>query len=586
MSFAFELPDKAASSGKKNFLSCTALTAHNHKSSHLFHKFILIRTHFGATPVARLTGIFVRGCKRKRWNYPVQKTRSLYQYETPMEEDLPVGTNLLGDQFTITEHLSAGGFGITYRALDNQLGRTVVIKECFPSDFCIRHGTNVIARTETYAKQYRSIVEMFMREARSLAQLRHPNIVSVHSVFEENKTAYMVLDLIDGRDLLDIIEARKTNLTPSRVKDILVQLLDAIEQVHEIDLLHRDISPDNIIIEKSGTPVLIDFGAARGDASRRTRAMSSLLVVKDGYSPQEFYVPGSSQTPSSDLFALGATFYHLLSGKAPVNAQTRMMEIASNKPDPCAPLVGRIEGYDPEFLRAIDTAMQVHPSERLQSAAQWHAIIAAADVDSILPSNAQKRTPKQDINLDFELNRLVEETNHEVRKSQRLSVAAKPKPAPEPPKSAPRAPEWLEEFNRESMAQPVNKVQAQDNSTVVALPHVNGRQKGAEEKSRVAFKEPDSNVAETNWVDRALEKQERVRAEQEREQEAAVAQNKSRRKDNVSVGQELKAVLAGQADDAVARNGMLRTMLVLLGFGFLVGLLMMFSTVWFFPGSI
>ncbi|MEM6412985.1 MAG: serine/threonine-protein kinase, partial [Pseudomonadota bacterium] len=287
------------------------------------------------------------------------------------EQALPVGTTLSDDQFTITKRLGAGGFGITYTADDNVLGRTVVIKECFPEDFCIRDGKNVFSRKTSDAKPIRSIVKMFMREARSLAKLRHPNIVGVHRIFEENGTAYMVLDLIEGQDLFDILDAKTTPLSPSRVRDILLQLLDAIEKVHEMGLLHRDISPDNILIENDGTPVLIDFGAARVDATRHTRAVSSFMVVKDGYSPQEFYVAGSEQAPSSDLYALAATFYHVLSGRPPPNPQTRLMDIAGQRPDPCKPLAGRIEGYDQQFLEAIDRAMQIHPGDRLQTAAKW-----------------------------------------------------------------------------------------------------------------------------------------------------------------------------------------------------------------------
>ena len=102
---------------------------------------------------------------------------------------LPIGTTLSGEQFTITEHLGAGGFGITYRARDNVLGRTVVIKECYYEDFCARSGKSVVARSQSYAKPIRSIVAMFMREAQSLAKIRHPNIVGVHRAFEENDTA-------------------------------------------------------------------------------------------------------------------------------------------------------------------------------------------------------------------------------------------------------------------------------------------------------------------------------------------------------------------------------------------------------------
>ncbi len=370
--------------------------------------------------------------------------------ETLAEQALPIGAPLSDGQFTITDHLGAGGFGKTYKAMDNVLGRTIVIKECFPADFCTRNGNSVVARNASYVQPVRSIVDMFMREARSLAKLRHPNIVGVHRAFEENDTAYMALDLIDGCDLLSILQSKETSLSPNRIKSILVQMLDAIEKVHEVDLLHRDISPDNIIIEKSGTPVLIDFGAARGDASRRTRAVSSLLVVKDGYSPQEFYVAGSDQTPSSDLYALAATFYHVLSGAAPAHSQTRMVEIAGQRPDPCTPLAGRIDGYEPEFLQAIDDAMKIHPADRLQSAAKWKSLIE--DVTAEVTSGARfpSLASPNLISLELErsLSRLVEETNDEVRKSK--LIPAKPEPAPTPPKG-PLKPDWIEEFNRESL---------------------------------------------------------------------------------------------------------------------------------------
>ena len=154
------------------------------------------------------------------------------QYEIPpTEEELPIGTMLSDGKFTITGSLGFGGFGITYRATDNVLGRAIVIKECYSEEFCARDGVLVVARSAAYTQQCRSIVEMFMREARSLAKLRHPNIVGVHSAFEENGTAYMALDLIDGPDLLDILETQSVSFSPARVKEIVLQLLGAIARV-------------------------------------------------------------------------------------------------------------------------------------------------------------------------------------------------------------------------------------------------------------------------------------------------------------------------------------------------------------------
>ena len=437
----------------------------------------------------------------------------------PAEQALPIGAVLSGDQFTITEHLGAGGFGKTYRAEDNVLGRTVVIKEWFPEDFCIRRGKSVVARSKSKEEPLLSIVEMFMREARSLAKLRHPNIVGVHRAFEENETAYMALDLIDGSDLQSILKSQTQSLSPKRVRDILLQLLDAIGKVHENDLLHRDISPDNIILEKSGAPVLIDFGAARADASRRTRAMSSILVVKDGYSPHELYVAGSEQTPSSDLYALGSTFYHVLSGEAPPHSQHRMLEVAGGKSDPCAPLAGRIDGYDEDFLSAIDQAMAIRPENRLQSADRWKAMISdvATDAESMVPLTPRLSSVDVDLELERSLAKLVEETNAEVKITQLIPAAPQATP---PPSEKVRILSWVDEFNRESeepasngyffdsergwtgVSQTVSQVSSSGSSDITAPPATN---------------------SPTNWIGRAFEKLDQERIERERDLERFLA---------------------------------------------------------------
>jgi serine/threonine protein kinase len=357
-------------------------------------------------------------------------------------EALPNGTSLLGDQFTIKRRLGNGGFGITYLAQDNYLGRSVVVKECYPEVFCRRDGKSVYVRSDQHYEKYRSIVTMFMREARTIAKMRHPNIVGVHRIFEDNDTAYMILDLIEGRDLLDIIREGDQQLKPQQVQEILIKLLDAVDMVHRQDLLHRDISPDNILLDKWGSPVLIDFGAAREEASRETRELSAVLVVKDGYSPQEFYFAGGKQSPSSDLYALGASFYHLISGEAPPNSQTRMAEFAGQNPDPCVPLTGRFKEYDPAFLAAIDKAMNILPKDRLQSAREWSDLIDGEQSERITPLVLPKRD-----NFGPSLTRLVSETNEYVRKSQTIEQRPRDRKVETPVKQVPN---WVLEFNEES----------------------------------------------------------------------------------------------------------------------------------------
>ncbi|MCU0910731.1 MAG: protein kinase [Rhodobacteraceae bacterium] len=292
-------------------------------------------------------------------------------------DELKPGTRLFHGQYTIVDFLNSGGFGITYLARDS-LERTVVIKECFPGTLCRRSNTIVRARSRAHQSDFRSVVRLFVQEARNLSKLVHPHIVGVHQVFEDNDTAYMAIDYVRGRDLLELLEDPSHRFVPVRVVAYVRKMLEAVRFVHESGVLHRDISPDNILIDENDEPVLIDFGAAREQASKQTRVLSALRVVKDGYSPQEFYIAGSVQNESSDLYALAATFYHVISGEAPPDSQRRLSGLAENGVDPYEPLAGRIEGYPPGFLEALDKAASVLPKDRLKSAEDWIAMLDEA----------------------------------------------------------------------------------------------------------------------------------------------------------------------------------------------------------------
>jgi serine/threonine protein kinase len=341
-------------------------------------------------------------------------------------DELQPGAKLLKGQYTITRYINSGGFGITYLAKDS-LDRDVVIKECFPSSVCRRSKVMVAARSRAHTAELRSVVQLFVREARNLAKIVHPNIVAVHQVFEDNGTAYMAIDFIDGLDLQQIIDGEGPQLTPEHIVRITDKLLQAVGFIHDHDMLHRDISPDNVLIDKSGEPILIDFGAAREKASQSNRAMSALRVVKDGYSPQEFYIAGSEQGPWSDLYALGATLYHLISGDAPVNGQARLAALAEDRQDPYVPLTGRFADYPTGFLEAIDRAMSTLPKQRLQSAAAWLAMYHP-ETPALAPAG-----------VDDAVHRLVSDFRREDHQSQ----TAAPVSPPPPPlaKAASRPPE-------------------------------------------------------------------------------------------------------------------------------------------------
>ncbi len=285
-------------------------------------------------------------------------------------DELPAGTELGNGQYVIERYLNCGGFGITYLARDS-LGRKVVIKECFPNAICCRSGRDVRLRSQTYEVDFNRAVSLFQKEARTLAQLDHPNIVGVHHIFEANGTAYMALDFVEGTDLLDLLEQHPEVRSPEALRELSVTLLHALCYVHDSGVLHRDISPDNVILDPSGTPVLIDFGAARQSATQASRILSRVYTVKDGYSPQEFYIAGSTQSPASDLYALAATFYHLIAGTPPPNSSLRLAAVAEQRDDPYEQLLGKYPAYESALLATIDGCMSLFARDRLPSAQAW-----------------------------------------------------------------------------------------------------------------------------------------------------------------------------------------------------------------------
>ncbi len=307
-------------------------------------------------------------------------------------DDLKPGTLLLGGHYTIVGFLNSGGFGITYLAKDS-LDRTVVIKECFPNALCRRSTSLVRARSRKHQGDFRSFVESFMVEAKSLARLVHPNIVGVHQVFEDNDTAYMAIDYIDGRDLHDILDSTDQAFTPTETVTMLKRMLSAVEFIHQVGILHRDISPDNILVDKTRNPILIDFGAASEQIVRATRVLTGRRVIKEGYSPQEFYLTGAEQSPASDLYSLGATFYHVITGAPPPESQRRLARVAEGEPDPYQRLTGRYAGYPPGFLEAIDKSVRVMPKDRIQSASDWLDWIRIGEEGGTLPPELMSPPP-------------------------------------------------------------------------------------------------------------------------------------------------------------------------------------------------
>jgi hypothetical protein len=284
---------------------------------------------------------------------------------------LPNGT-LLDGSYRIERVIGSGGFGITYEAEDVKLGTRVAIKEYYPGEFGHRDaGLSVRATSEKQKATFEWGRTSFLQEARTLARFRHPSVVQVTRVFEAHSTAYMVMIFEEEQDFAVWLKRLGRLPTQQELDRIVGPLLDALEMMHAADFLHRDIAPDNIIVRADGTPVLLDFGAARHAVAEKSQTLTG--IVKAGYSPHEQYATdGRLQGPWTDLYALGATLYRAVTGKPPEEAMLRMTD------DQLAPAAETAKGmYRSSFLTAIDACLKVRPSERPQLVAQLRPMLFA-----------------------------------------------------------------------------------------------------------------------------------------------------------------------------------------------------------------
>ena len=233
--------------------------------------------------------------------------------------ELPVGATLADGRYEVLGVIGRGGFGITYEMGDTRLKRRVAVKELFPES-AVRAGSMVLTPAHARAA-FRSSKERFLREARVLARFTHPGIVRVYEVFEEHGTAYLVMELLGGRTLVDIMRARNQPFTEAEVLDVAGRVAAALRPVHAADVLHRDINPSNVMLTEHGRIVVIDFGLARDFDQSQTMGMTRM--VTPGYAPLEQYRGEARFGPSTDIYGLAATCYRLATGKVPVAAVER-----------------------------------------------------------------------------------------------------------------------------------------------------------------------------------------------------------------------------------------------------------------------
>ena len=272
------------------------------------------------------------------------------------------------DQYVVSGLLGRGGFGITYLVHDEALQKDFALKEFFPEDLVVRDGTGIRFTAKPHSESdYRWGLKKFYDEARLLAQFSHANIVSVRRVFEQNNTAYMLLDFVRGSTLEKWLQGLDSPATQEELDLIATPLLSALELVHTNRTWHLDISPDNVMIRASdGAPILLDFGASRFEIKQHSQLVSA-LVFKSGYSAPEQYTSNADRYgPWTDIYAFAATLYRAVSGARPIEATSRQL---TDELRPAA-LVGKGRHRD-RFLKAIDRGLKLLPQERPQSIREW-----------------------------------------------------------------------------------------------------------------------------------------------------------------------------------------------------------------------
>ena len=270
---------------------------------------------------------------------------------------LKVGTILRGT-YRIDSYLSSGGFGNTYVATNIEFDERVAIKEFFMKGVTHRddNQTNISVSNSENRNSFLEQKEKFKKEARRIRQLRNEHIVKVHDLFEENGTAYYVMDYVDGENLAERLKKTGRPMTESEVRLILPQILNALKAVHDAGIWHLDLKPANIMLEKGGLIKLIDFGASKQlNAQKGGATTSTAISYTNGYAPREQMEQNYDKFgPWTDIYALGATLYNLLTNKRPPLPTDIDDDLSEDKHD-ALPFPGSVGGLKYLVLQMMKT---------------------------------------------------------------------------------------------------------------------------------------------------------------------------------------------------------------------------------------
>ena len=300
-------------------------------------------------------------------SYPPILWQNFLNFAVEMENiGLKPGTLLRHSAYRVEKTLGFGGFGITYLATDLNLDRLVAIKEFFPQDLCHREGDTsavVSVATANAPDTVEKLKAKFIKEAKNIAKLDHPGIIKIHSAFEENNTAYYVMDFIEGQTLFERVETDGPLPTEDAL-EIITAVGEALEYIHSHNINHLDVKPENIMLRHSdGKPILIDFGLSKHYDKRGKQTTNTLSGLSHGYAPIEQYnVEGIKEfSPQTDVYSLAATLYYALSGTVPPNATDIIINEGLDFPD----------DFPQQLVPAISRGMASTAKSRYSTAGQF-----------------------------------------------------------------------------------------------------------------------------------------------------------------------------------------------------------------------
>lgn len=316
--------------------------------------------------------------------FPGQTTRYSDGLDTMSIEEkrimeLASGT-ILNQRYRIVKKLGQGGFAITYLAGDLQLKKRVVIKEFFPYAMASRDGESaaVLPPEGELQKTYLKYKKDFLKEAIIQASLFEiTGVVKVLGYFEENDTVYEVMEYVDGITLRAFLEEHGELLNFTQVWKQMLPVLEAVAAIHERGYVHRDISPDNIMVQKDGRLKLMDFGASRVYQTDTDRQKTMTVLIKDGFTPPEQYDSHGKQGPWTDIYALAAVFYYLLTGYTPESAMERQVQDTLFLPSEFGCEI------PPETeMKLVSKGLSLNPKERYQSVWEMESDLVGAETQA------------------------------------------------------------------------------------------------------------------------------------------------------------------------------------------------------------